>query len=95
MLKAGSSPKQSGVHKDAALYSRGGTRTPDRVINSHLLYQLSYSGLPLLRAAILGSVTGQRNAQVTEPHPPGPPANSIEFGVDSRKKWHDGQFDSR
>lgn len=24
--------------------SRGGTRTPDRVINSHLLYHLSYSG---------------------------------------------------
>ena len=24
--------------------SRGGTRTPDPVINSHLLYQLSYSG---------------------------------------------------
>ena len=27
------------------LSSRGGTRTPDPVINSHLLYQLSYSGL--------------------------------------------------
>ena len=26
------------------LDSRGGTRTPDPVINSHLLYQLSYSG---------------------------------------------------
>ena len=26
--------------------SRGGTRTPDPVINSHLLYQLSYSGKP-------------------------------------------------
>jgi hypothetical protein len=26
------------------VYSRGGTRTPDPVINSHLLYQLSYSG---------------------------------------------------
>jgi hypothetical protein len=25
-------------------YSRGGTRTPDPVINSHLLYHLSYSG---------------------------------------------------
>ncbi len=25
--------------------SRGGTRTPDRVINSHLLYHLSYSGI--------------------------------------------------
>ncbi len=25
-------------------HSRGGTRTPDPVINSHLLYQLSYSG---------------------------------------------------
>ena len=24
--------------------SGGGTRTPDRVVNSHLLYQLSYSG---------------------------------------------------
>ena len=29
----------------AVLSSRGGTRTPDPVINSHLLYQLSYSGL--------------------------------------------------
>ena len=28
----------------AKLSSRGGTRTPDPVINSHLLYQLSYSG---------------------------------------------------
>ena len=28
----------------AFLNSRGGTRTPDPVINSHLLYQLSYSG---------------------------------------------------
>lgn len=25
--------------------SRGGTRTPDPVINSHLLYHLSYSGI--------------------------------------------------
>ncbi len=25
--------------------SRGGTRTPDPVINSHLLYHLSYSGM--------------------------------------------------
>ena len=25
--------------------SRGGTRTPDRVINSHLLYHLSYPGI--------------------------------------------------
>ena len=24
--------------------SRGGSRTPDRVVNSHLLYQLSYPG---------------------------------------------------
>jgi hypothetical protein len=28
----------------SAANSRGGTRTPDPVINSHLLYQLSYSG---------------------------------------------------
>src|SRR6266496_6262051 len=28
----------------AFISSRGGTRTPDPVINSHLLYQLSYSG---------------------------------------------------
>src|SRR5512140_934441 len=28
-------------------YSRGGTRTPDPVINSHLLYHLSYSGSAL------------------------------------------------
>ena len=25
--------------------SRGGTRTPDKVVNSHLLYQLSYPGM--------------------------------------------------
>ncbi len=25
--------------------SGGGTRTPDKVVNSHLLYQLSYSGI--------------------------------------------------
>ena len=29
------------------LSSRGGTRTPDPVINSHLLYHLSYSGIAL------------------------------------------------
>ena len=27
--------------------SRGGTRTPDPVINSHLLYHLSYSGIAM------------------------------------------------
>ena len=27
------------------LCSGGGTRTPDKVVNSHLLYQLSYSGI--------------------------------------------------
>ena len=32
--------------------SRGGTRTPDPVINSHLLYQLSYSGKHLRRHKI-------------------------------------------
>ena len=32
--------------------SRGGTRTPDPVINSHLLYQLSYSGSTFGRAKI-------------------------------------------
>ena len=31
---------QLGTHS-----SRGGTRTPDRVINSHLLYHLSYPGM--------------------------------------------------
>ena len=34
-------------------YSRGGTRTPDPVINSHLLYHLSYSG----RARKLGDIS--------------------------------------
>ena len=29
------------------LSSRGGTRTPDPVINSHLLYHLSYSGIAI------------------------------------------------
>src|SRR4051794_12262197 len=32
----------AGRKKDS---SRGGTRTPDPVINSHLLYHLSYSGI--------------------------------------------------
>ena len=31
--------------KAGLLCSGGGTRTPDKVINSHLLYQLSYSGI--------------------------------------------------
>ena len=31
--------------------SRGGTRTPDRVINSHLLYHLSYPGITLWAVA--------------------------------------------
>ena len=31
--------------KRAVGSSRGGTRTPDTVINSHLLYHLSYSGM--------------------------------------------------
>ena len=32
---------------DMSVYicSGGGTRTPDKVVNSHLLYQLSYSGI--------------------------------------------------
>lgn len=35
-------------HKKTAGFfigSSGGTRTPDRVVNSHLLYQLSYRGI--------------------------------------------------
>jgi hypothetical protein len=32
------------LQHDFCFNSRGGTRTPDPVINSHLLYQLSYSG---------------------------------------------------
>ena len=30
------------------LCSGGGTRTPDKVVNSHLLYQLSYSGFYII-----------------------------------------------
>ena len=39
--------EKSPVYKKTRLYingSSGGTRTPDRVVNSHLLYQLSYRG---------------------------------------------------
>ena len=36
-------------HKNEAFCSGGGTRTPDKVINSHLLYQLSYSGIVYLK----------------------------------------------
>jgi hypothetical protein len=36
--------QQSRWRPTALRSSRGGTRTPDPVINSHLLYQLSYSG---------------------------------------------------
>jgi hypothetical protein len=35
-------------------YSRGGTRTPDPLINSQLLYRLSYSGKTLRRGARRG-----------------------------------------
>ena len=35
--------------------SRGGTRTPDPVINSHLLYQLSYSGKLLFNNNFAGA----------------------------------------
>ena len=31
--------------------SGGGTRTPDKVVNSHLLYQLSYSGIIFIKKA--------------------------------------------
>ena len=31
-------------HQETLFCSGGGTRTPDKVVNSHLLYQLSYSG---------------------------------------------------
>src|SRR5690606_11149092 len=34
--------------------SRGGTRTRDRVINSHLLYHLSYSGIDLKITSVAG-----------------------------------------
>ena len=32
------------IPNSSLIHSRGGTRTPDPVINSHLLYHLSYSG---------------------------------------------------
>ncbi len=40
----GASPDHPARWCGYLLNSRGGTRTPDPVINSHLLYQLSYSG---------------------------------------------------
>ena len=33
--------------------SLGGTRTPDKVVNSHLLYQLSYQGTNVLCCELL------------------------------------------
>jgi hypothetical protein len=41
--------------------SRGGTRTPDTVINSHLLYHLSYSGMSRKgrRATERGQASGE------------------------------------
>ena len=36
--------RESDPFCDLSQHSRGGTRTPDPVINSHLLYHLSYSG---------------------------------------------------
>ena len=45
------------------LNSRGGTRTPDPVINSHLLYQLSYSGSSMaLPAPLVAPSAGQKLA---------------------------------
>jgi hypothetical protein len=44
--------------------SRGGTRTPDPVINSHLLYHLSYSGrVPKARRAAEVSQARRRRAR--------------------------------
>ena len=37
--------KPLNLRKGAFFCSGGGTRTPDKVVNSHLLYQLSYSGM--------------------------------------------------
>ena len=37
--------------------SPGGTRTPDKAVNSRLLYQLSYRGMALARKAIAVRVT--------------------------------------
>ncbi len=36
--------KRNSLSHCVSTSSRGGTRTPDPVINSHLLYHLSYSG---------------------------------------------------
>ena len=44
--------------------SRGGTRTPDPVINSHLLYQLSYSGKRRKLHGRLGFRNGDTNVLV-------------------------------
>ena len=35
--------KERGLQPLSFFGSGGGTRTPDRVVNSHLLYQLSYT----------------------------------------------------
>ena len=55
--------------------SRGGTRTPDPVINSHLLYQLSYSGrmktdARLMLARWLGEKYRRHNVVATGPCTP-------------------------
>ncbi len=42
--------------------SRGGTRTPDPVINSHLLYQLSYSGSSPMRLSFYRPSAGAKLA---------------------------------
>ena len=57
--------------------SRGGTRTPDPVINSHLLYQLSYSGKFILAAdGISPEVPEGSSSRITARLPPNRAAHS-------------------
>ena len=46
--------------------SRGGTRTPDPVINSHLLYQLSYSGRMLGETSHFAVAPGGKVVSVSD-----------------------------
>src|SRR5690348_2834174 len=65
--------------------SRGGTRTPDPVINSHLLYQLSYSGRGAARGAI--SPAGYRGSRLaaTRGAPPAHCRNATLRPLEPRK----------
>ena len=63
--------------------SGGGTRTPDLVVNSHSLYQLSYSGTPRLSA---GMCRDQPERKVPHKNP----ANQVFARLPARA-WLEGK----